>query len=85
MNVTLMSEIIDLFGLQGCEKIPDHSILLWELKLMTNKCDEFATHDTQTSCKSYNVSKLPNGFMTNTDAILLIQQAIERIELSISD
>ncbi|MEW8546052.1 MAG: hypothetical protein AB2693_21220, partial [Candidatus Thiodiazotropha sp.] len=85
MNVTLMSEIIELFGLKGCEKIPDHSILLWELNLMTKNCSELGTQGTQTSRKSYNVSNLPNEFMTNRDALLLIQQTIERIELSISD
>ena len=72
MNVTRMSEIIELFGLNGCEKIPDHSVLVWESTLMLKDCCEIDAQGSQSARKSSNVSKLPNRFMTNTDAILLI-------------
>ena len=29
-----MSEIIETFSLNGCEKIPDHSVLIWEIELL---------------------------------------------------
>ena len=52
---------------------------------MLKNCCVIDVQGSQSARKSYKVSKLPNGFMTNTDAMLLIQQTIERIELSISD
>ena len=34
INGCLMSEIIETFSLNGCEKIPDHSVLIWETELL---------------------------------------------------
>lgn len=85
MNVSLMSETVKLFALNGCEKIPDHSVLLWESELMIKDYDDVYTQNSQTSRKSFNVSNLPNEFLNDREAVHLIQRTIDRIESSISE
>ena len=80
MNVCLMSEIIETFSLNGCEKIPDHSVLIGEIELLKyndinlQKPEIPSTHGATSQTHRYNVQQMPNDFMNNPSILQQIQQ-----------
>ena len=86
MSILLMTETIEQFDLNRCDKIPDHSLLLWE----SNMCAPSIESETDISQnrlprKRFNVTNIPEDFLNNREAVSLIERTIERIESSISE
>ena len=84
LNIYLMTEIIEHFKLNGFEKIPDHSILLWESEILPATNDK-GGENPFSQRKTFNVSSIPTEFFNSRDAANLIQRTVERIDRSLSE
>ena len=81
-----MSETIEHFKLNGCEKVPDHSILIWESEIIPlSSANDRNEQNAFTSRKLFNVSNIPTDFLNNGDAANLIHRTVERIERSLPE
>ena len=85
MNSYRMTEIIELFKLNGCEKLPDHSLLLWEINIVKDNSNDASGNYSSSKRKCYNVSNIPTDFLNNRDAAVMIQRTIERIDQNLSE
>ena len=85
MNIYRMTEIIELFKLNGCEKIPDHSLLLWEINIVKDNSNNASGNYSSSKRKCYNVSNISTDFLNNRDAAIMIQRTIERIDQNLSE
>ena len=78
LNVYRMSETIEHFKQNGCEKVPDHSILIWESEIIPlSSASDRNEQNAFTSRKLFNVSNIPTDFLNNKDAANLIHRAVE--------
>ena len=91
MNVCLMTETVEKFSLNGCTKIPDHSVLSWEMELPkydnVNTCigtRQKAETFTMTR-KRFNLTDIPVDFMNNQDILQQIEQTVLKIEDILSE
>ena len=87
MNISLMTETIERFDLAACDRIPDHSLLIWESEVFASLSEENAGVDqyNSSSRKRFNVLNIPSDFLNNDETTILIERIIERIETSISE
>ena len=77
-----MTETVEKFSLNGCTKIPDHSVLSWEMELPeydnVNTCigtRQKAETFTMTR-KRFNLTDIPVDFMNNQDILQQIEQTV---------
>ena len=87
MNISLMTETIERFDLAACDRIPDHSLLIWESEVFASLSENIAGVDQNNSSsrKRFNVLNIPSDFLNNDETTILIERTIERIETSISE
>lgn len=88
MDVCLMTETVEKFHLNGCEKIPDHSVLTWEVKLPNYAHSTESRQKTETVSsirRHYNLTNLPIDFMNNQDILQQIEQTVLKIEDILSE
>ena len=87
MNISLMTETIERFDLAACDRIPDHSLLIWESEVFASLSENNAGVDQNNSSsrKRFNVLNIPSDFLNNDETTILIERTIERIETSISE
>ena len=55
MNVCLMSETVEYFSLNDCEKIPDHFVLTWEVEPLKYNHSDVHLHSTETPLTSETI------------------------------
>jgi hypothetical protein len=78
-DVHLVSDIAEALSLQGCEKKPDHSILVWSCVSLTSaSTTEMLTNTPMpATAPKYHVKQVPSDFMCSTESI---QDTIRVIE-----
>ena len=82
-HVSLMSNVVNELGLQGNNKVPDHSLLMWSVTL---KCNEVEAHITSNTNEHilprsiYVTENIPSDFLTSPDLLDMVNETIQNIE-----
>ena len=77
-HVYRMTETMYNFALNGCDKLSDHSVLLWETCTYVTGSGEINMRSHGN--KRYKFNKIPEHFLNNPDAHTSIRETISRIE-----
>ena len=81
-DVRTMTDIINMSSLQGCEKVPDHSVLLWE-SAVYSVIGKNVYNDLPKSKKRFKFGAIPENFLNDTSAYDMIIETIQKIETNL--
>ena len=71
-------------NLKGCEKVSDHSVLIYEINICNN-IKENISEKCPISFKCYHLNDIPGSFLNCEESFVKVNLAIDRIEKSLTD
>ena len=77
-----MSEVINDLNLHGCDKISDHSVLVYEIALCNNVEEGISEQSSTSSFKRYRLNEIPGSFFNCEESFSRVMHSINRIEKS---
>ena len=89
-RVTLMTDLINDIQLQGNAHVPDHSLITWSVAVSRKALHSNSVHDNSSTSNSasrtcYDTTRIPGNFMSESDNIQLITDAVHRIEKQLNE
>ena len=84
-SVHRMSDIMTDLNLTGCEKVSDHSVLVYEISIGNNSRENISEQTSTSTLKRYRVDDIPGSFLNCEESFVKVNLAIEKIEKSLTD
>ena len=85
VSVHRLSDVMTDLNLTGCEKVSDHSVLVYEISIGNNSRENISEQTSTSTLKRYRVDDIPGSFLNCEESFVKVNLAIEKIEKSLTD
>ena len=82
-SVHRMTDVMNDLNIKGCEKVSDHSVLIYEINIC-NYVGENISEQSPIFFKRYRLNDIPGSFLNGKEYFVKVNIATDRIEKPIN-